>query len=193
MIITLSAEPGAALSSPNGAGICASETWLEEMSELYLLAFMLTADKETAAECVLDAMDDYLNSSVGNLIDWVGSDGKRAVIVHAVRLVGPKVKALHSWSLPDGTRPSIAPNYQPFAVITTLNAFERFVYVLTILEGYGEEECASVLQCLQAEVVAASKLSDQLFGLSDLEEASPGRLDPLLLADAAIHSRCGIC
>jgi hypothetical protein len=192
MIGTLSAVPSAAVSSPNGTATCAAEMWLDEMAELYLLAFMLTADKVMAEQCVLDAMDEYLNSNDLSLIDWVKNKGRHAVIERAVQRATPKVKAVYTWSVPGGTRASISSSHQPFAVITALSAFERFVYVLTVLEGYQVDECADVLQCLPAEVVAASRLSHQLVGLNDAEESMSGGLKPLLLASAVVHSRCGI-
>jgi hypothetical protein len=192
MIITLSAAPGAEVSSPNEATTCVAQMWIDKMAELYLLAFMLTANKETAEQCMLDAMDEYLNSSAPSLIDWMRNKGRQAVIERAVQRVNPRVKASYGWTIPTGTRSPSAPGHQPFAVITALGTFERFVYVLTVLEGYDEEECAGVLECRRADVVAARKLSHQLVGLGEAEEASPGRLDPLLLVSTMIHSHCGI-
>ena len=192
MITTLSAVPGIAEGSRNRAAIGAAEMWLDEITELYLLAFILTADKETAEQCVLDSVDGYLDSGAVSLVDWVKSDGRHAAITSAVKRLKPRVKASYSWTVPDGTRAVSAPSHQPFAVITALGTFERFVYVLSVLEGYDEEECADVLQCHRAEVVAARKLSQQLVGLSETEEASLGRLDPLLVVNTAVHSRCGI-
>jgi len=192
VIINLSAVPGSEVSSPTRAATRAAEMWLDEMAELYLLAFMLTARKETAEQCILDAVDEYLNSGAPSLLDWVRSKGRRAVIECAVQRVNPRVKAVPTWSVPSGTHASIAPSHQPFAVITALSAFERFVYVLTVLEGYQVEECAGALECLQTEVVAAQKLSNQLIGLGDTEEVSAGGLDSLILTSALIHSHCGI-
>jgi len=189
---TLSAVPSGAVSSPNGTATFAAEMWLDEMAELYLLAFMLTADKVTAEQCVLDAVDEYLISSELSLIDWVKSRARHAVIKCAVQRATPKAKAVYTWSVPGGTRASISSSHQPFAVITALSAFERFVYVLTMLEGYEVDECADVLKCLPAEVVAAQRLSHQLVASNDAEETLSGGLEPLLLASAVVHSRCGI-
>jgi hypothetical protein len=191
MIINLTAAPSEG-DRPNGAGSRVAEMWVDKMAELYLLAFMLTADKQTAEECMLGAVDEYLNSSATSLVDWMKDKGRQAVIERAVQCVNPKVKASYSWTLPAGTRSLSAPVHQPFAVITALGTFERFVYVLTVLEGYEEEECAEVLECRPSEVVAARKLSRQLVGLGEAEAASSGRLDPLLLVSTMIHSHCGI-
>lgn len=192
MIVSLSAVPGAEGSRPNAAAPCVAEMWVDKMAELYLLAFMLSTDKETAEQCMLSAMDEYLNSSAPNLIDWMRDKGRHAVIERAVQSVNPRVKASYCWTVPTGTRSLRAPGHQPFAVITALGTFERFVYVLTVLEGYDEEECAGVLECRRADVVAARKLSHQLVGLGDAEEAAPDRLDPLLLVSTMIYSHCGI-
>jgi len=192
MIVSLSAVPGAEGSRPNVAVTCVAEMWVDKMAELYLLAFMLTADKETAEQCMLDAVDEYLNSSAPSLIDWMRDKGRHAVIERAVQSLNPRVKASYCWTVPTGTRALRAPGHQPFAVMTALGTFERFVYVLTVLEGYDEEECAGVLECRRSDVVAARKLSHQLVGLGDAEGAAPGRLDPLLVVSTMIHSHCGI-
>jgi len=191
MIITLSA-PGAAVNNWNGTASCSAENWLDEMAELYLLAFMLTANKEAAETCVLESVDEYLNSGAATLSDWVRTEGRNVVIARAVHLIKPRAKISYSWTAPLGARASIGPSHQPFAVITSLGAFERFVYVLTALEGRGEEECAALLECPQADVVVARRLSDQLICLGESGEPWPDRLDPLALSDALIHSRCGI-
>lgn len=191
MIVTLSA-PGVAANSWNGTATCSAENWLDEMAELYLLAFMLTANKETAETCVLESVDEYLNSGAATLSDWVTTEGRNVVIAKAAHLIKPRAKTSYSWTAPLGARALIGPSHQPFAVITSLGAFERFVYVLTALEGRGEEECAALLECPQADVVAARRLSDQLVSLDESGEPWSDRLDPLLLTDAVVHSRCGI-
>lgn len=191
MIVTLSA-PGVAMNNWNETASCSAENWLHEMAELYLLAFLLTANKEVAEQCVLDSVDEYLNSGAPTLSNWVRSDGNNVVIANAVRLIKPRAKISYSWTAPLGARALLGPSHQPFAVITSLGTFERFVYVLTALEGRSEEECAVLLECPRADVVAARKLSDLLVGLSESGEPWPDRLDPLLLTDAVIHSRYGI-
>jgi hypothetical protein len=45
----------------------------------------------------------------------------------------------------------------PFAFIVSLRAFERFVFVLSVLEGQSDEDCQSLLRCTRQELVMARK------------------------------------
>ena len=43
----------------------------------------------------------------------------------------------------------------PLAAVTLLEPLERFVFVMTLLEGYSEHECAVFLNRSRSDVVAA--------------------------------------
>lgn len=45
----------------------------------------------------------------------------------------------------DGGLPSIASQDPRFSAILALPDFERFVYVLSVLEGYTDQQCANLL------------------------------------------------
>ncbi len=45
----------------------------------------------------------------------------------------------------DGELPEVAAHDSQFAAILALPDFERFVYVLTVLEGWADRECATLL------------------------------------------------
>ena len=47
----------------------------------------------------------------------------------------------------------------PFAAILLLDAFERFVFVMSILEGQSDEECAVLLRCSRRDVTIARVLA----------------------------------
>jgi hypothetical protein len=47
----------------------------------------------------------------------------------------------------------------PFAAVFALGAFERFVYVMSILEAQSEQDCATLLRCSRRDVVIARVLS----------------------------------
>ena len=57
----------------------------------------------------------------------------------------------------------------PFAVIVSLRAFERFVFVMSVLEGQSDEDCQRLLRCSQQEVMMAREVALRL-----LTEAAPG-------------------
>ena len=45
----------------------------------------------------------------------------------------------------DGSLPSVASQDPRFSAILALPDFERFVYVLSVLEGYTDQQCATLL------------------------------------------------
>jgi len=62
------------------------------------------------------------------------------------------------------------------AVVASWEPFERFVFVMAVLEGYGLRECAAMLACPVQDVIAAKSLAMQrLAGQSATEVLSPDR------------------
>ena len=47
----------------------------------------------------------------------------------------------------------------PFAAVLSLDVFERFVFVMSILEGQSDEECALLLRCPRRDVMMARVLA----------------------------------
>jgi len=45
--------------------------------------------------------------------------------------------------------------YPNFARIVGLNSFERFVFIMSILEKYSDQECSLLLGCFQRDVINA--------------------------------------
>src|SRR6202011_6293916 len=60
----------------------------EEMSGLYLLSFLLTADREKAEQCFVSGLEDAVN---GNPVfkEWARSWARRVIIQKAVRVIKP--------------------------------------------------------------------------------------------------------
>jgi hypothetical protein len=51
--------------------------------------------------------------------------------------------------------PTEAQAYPDFARIVALNSFERFVFIMTILEKYSAQECSLLLCCFRRDVINA--------------------------------------
>jgi hypothetical protein len=47
----------------------------------------------------------------------------------------------------------------PFSAILLLDDFERFVFVMSILEGQSDEQCAVLLRCSRRDVMIARVLA----------------------------------
>ena len=65
------------------------------------------------------------------------------------------------------------PGY-PFAAIVGLSAFERFVFVMSVLEGQSEQECAILLRCSRRDVMIARVLALTRLTNTDADYARAG-------------------
>jgi len=170
-----------------------AELSLDELTRLYLLSFLLVADKASAESCFSDAMEDYLASSDASVAFWARAEGRVAVIRHAVQMVRPIPKLCFSWSGAGNPRPVISPEHQPFAEITSLSVFERFVYVLCILEGYSDDDCAALLNCDPTGITACRDFVNRFAPVSDPDSEASGYSDWIHSYAPPVHERCGIC
>jgi hypothetical protein len=134
------------------------KTFNEEMHSLYLLSFLLTADHDKAEQCLVSAMGECVEG-IGVLVDWARSWTRGAVLKHAIQMIMPVPEHTDCVSVISRKR-SVAPaENNPFATIVLLDAFERFVFVMSILEGQSEEECANLLKCSRRDVMIARVLA----------------------------------
>jgi len=83
---------------------------------------------------------------------WAPSWSKRAVIKNAIRAVAPSPgTASPSVIIPDGVR-----SESPFTrALFELGDFHRFVFVMSILEGFNDHESGLLLKCSPKEVAKA--------------------------------------
>jgi hypothetical protein len=62
----------------------------------------------------------------------------------------------------------------PFAAILLLDAFDRFVFVMSILEGQSDQECATLLRCSRRDVMIARVLALTCLASTDPAYAQTG-------------------
>jgi hypothetical protein len=147
----------------------------EELHSLYLLSFLLTADNDKAEECFVNAIGEC-GDGIGVFMEWASSWARRAILKHAVQLIRPVAE--HPDSLPF-IRPkgsATSPVNKPFAAILALGEFERFVYVMSVLEGQSEQDCAVLLRCSRRDVVIARVLALTRLSHSDVAYAQAGEV-----------------
>jgi hypothetical protein len=130
----------------------------EEMHSLYLLSFLLTADHDKAEECLVAAMGECVEG-IGPFMDWARSWTRAAVLKHAIQTIKPAPEHTDHVSFISLKRSATAPENNPFAAILLLDAFERFVFVMSILEEQSDEECAILLRCSRRDVMMARLLA----------------------------------
>ena len=122
-----------------------------DMNRLYLLSYLLTGDQSTAEECFVRGLDSATRSN-RVFREWAGSWARRTIIQNAIHMVHPRPL--------DGTTPdprSQDPADEPVQVsaVVRLPAFERFVFVMTVLERYSHQECSLLLGCGREDIITA--------------------------------------
>jgi len=139
----------------------------EDMNDLYLLSFLLTADREKAEQCFVSGLEDAVE---GNPVfqEWARSWARRAIIQNAVRAINPRPVerggSSRSTSV-DNHDKALPPQQQvEIAGVLALEPFDRFVYVMTVLERYSDHECSLLLSCARREVLAARTRALQQLG-----------------------------
>jgi hypothetical protein len=153
----------------------------EETNGLYQLSLLLTRDSVKAEQCFVGGLEDCVT---GNSVfrDWARSWAKRAIIQNAIRELKPRL--IHSNSRLSET---IFPNIDQLSsargehfevdAVLRLEDFERFVFVMSVLEHYSEYDCALLLGCSVRETRegrtrALKELADSPAALTDKEQAA---------------------
>ena len=148
---------------------------IEEMQSMYLLSFLLTADHDKAEQCLVSTIGEA-PEGIGVFVDWTRLWARRAVIEHAIYLIVPAPEHADDVSRISLTEPARWTDNIPFAAILLLDAFERFVFVMSILEGESDEECAILLRCSRCHVMMARVLALQRQSSTDVRGLSKSRI-----------------
>lgn len=135
------------------------------MNSLYLLALLLTADQTLAEQCFVGGLHI---SQEGNHVfrEWAETWARRAITLNAIRMVRPHQAANHSQPAKEHTAWPEMTNKPEMARIVELPTFERFVFVMSVLEGFSEQECSLHLGCVRSEVVEARSRALKQIGKS---------------------------
>ena len=121
----------------------------EDMDRLYSLSLMLTGDHELAQKCFVAGLE---SSKTGNPVfkEWAQSWARRSIVQNTIRMIHPRpTDILPSHGQLDETLPTAV------RAIIALPTFDRFAYVLSVLEGYPLQECALLLDCRRDQVNSA--------------------------------------
>jgi len=158
----------------------------EEMAGLHLLAYLLTADPARAEQCFVAGLDDSIH---GNPVfkQWARAWSKRAIIQNAIKAMAPAAQRESGheglpMNSPTGNEPALV------SLVMRWPAFERFVFVMAVLEGYSIRECAAMLGCSDKEIVAVKSRVLQRLGEETAQGAVPSGADgwTALLARAQV-------
>jgi hypothetical protein len=119
-----------------------------DITGLYMLSLMLTADVDSAESCLVSSLGDCM-SMKPTLSEWTNGWTRRVLVQNAIELMRPSV---------DSDEQSVTCNLKlkpALRALMQLKNFERFVFVLSVLEGYSGRECSLLLRSSAREVMAA--------------------------------------
>jgi hypothetical protein len=129
--------------------------YVEQMSSLYLLSLLLTADPQKAEHCFLAGFEDSVSNNFvfkERTHFWA----RHRIILHAIRLLCPRPSNKNELSearlLPLKAAMAGVHACPSFARIVRLNSFERFVFTISSLEKYSIQECSLLLGCFRRDV-----------------------------------------
>ena len=136
----------------------------KDMSSLYLLSLLLTGDHKKAEECFVAGLENAVDRN-RVFKDWARGWARRVIIQNALRTVDPhpkKESILNSASIEANDK--TAAERPEIAAVLGLQAFDRFVFVMSILEDYSDHDCSILLGSTRRDVLAARVRALQQIG-----------------------------
>ncbi len=156
-----------------------------EMTDLFRLSLLLTADAEKAERCLTLAMRDCMtNSTVSK--GWAFVWARRTVVRNAIRLVLET-----EYTIPNDTCSEAGPDFhlQPreyriealrdSLAILELPDFDRLVFVTCVLERYSILDCALLLKRSPKDVDSArARAINQVVSAEERNRYEPATTSP---------------
>jgi hypothetical protein len=130
----------------------------EEMRSLYLFSFLLTADNDKADQCFVGGLGECVEG-ISVFVDWARSWARRTILKHAIRMIMPAPEHTDNSSLIGLKEGATSGKASLFAAIVALSAFERFVFVMSVLEKHSDEDCSMLLRCSRRDIIIARELA----------------------------------
>ena len=125
------------------------------MSELYQLSFLLTADHQKAEQCFVAGLEDSMKSG-GVFKEWARSWAKRTIVENAIGQLRPTPSTASSstFTVPPyvGQLPTDENRQFGLKAVLALPDFERFVFVMSVLEHYSAHDSGLLLGCSPGKI-----------------------------------------
>jgi DNA-directed RNA polymerase specialized sigma24 family protein len=162
----------------------------EDINSLYLVSLLLTGNQEKAEECFVTGIGE---STKANYVfkEWARSWARRTIIQSAIRWIGPRKRSatsIRNIDVPRGMDKVPLVLHAEVRAILDLAPFERFVFVMSVLERYSDHECSILLGCPRRDIATArARAMRQLVTLLGLKHKSPAEArskDSVLPEDA---------
>jgi hypothetical protein len=154
-----------------------------DMNRLYRLSFLLTGDQRVAEQCFLGGLQ-MAQKGPPIFRNWAEAWARRMIILDAIRVLHPRliVDTSESFSRVAGGCETDRPE---ITEIVKLPVFERFAFVMSVLEDYSDHECSLHLGCTRTAVAGArvcalerigraAELRDKLVSIASAQVKSSG-------------------
>jgi hypothetical protein len=125
-----------------------------DMKPLYLLAFLLTANHKESEQCFVSTVEEAFDEQTV-FKEWARWWIKRRLIETAIAIVSPASSRNGQNRDFWGAAQHETQRECEFDALTKLDPFERFVFVMSILERYSNWDCALLLGCSMNRIAHA--------------------------------------
>jgi hypothetical protein len=139
-------------------GTDCSKILTDEMHSLHLLSFLLTADLNKARQCFARGMGEC-DEEIGVFMAWARAQARRKILQHAIWMIMPSPERADDLSFAPLKGSAAFGETNLFDAIVGLSAFERFVYVMSVLENQSDDDCSTLLRCTRRDVIIARTLA----------------------------------
>jgi len=153
------------------------QIFTDHVDSLYLLSLLLTGNHEKAEECFVAGIGE---STKGNHVfkEWAHSWARRTIIQSAIRVIAPSRKRSATATLNpfDAAAMDKVPLvlHSEVRAILELAPFERFVFVMSVLERYSDHDCSILLGCPRRDITTTrARAMQQLVRLLAPQQKSP--------------------
>jgi hypothetical protein len=126
----------------------------KELNSFYLLSYVLTGDRAKAEQCFLAALDDCINHKFVPKRS-VRPLAKRRIIDHAIRTIRPSADGSLVIRRHMNSNAVVADDFNrdsALANLFRLSDFQRFAFVISVLERHCDRHCAILLGCTAPQV-----------------------------------------
>jgi hypothetical protein len=165
-------------------------SFIDQMNCLYLLSYLVTADRQIAERCLTSALDEYVEGR-SEFLKWADREGRRAVLRDAIRIIRPAPRQAYWLTYQEVALSAMPRAHHPFAAITSLGAFERFVFVMCTIENLSEEDSAALLNCSVQDVAIGRELARRIVDVGEVDVS--GDIDLLVVPTLLGGQVCGVC
>jgi DNA-directed RNA polymerase specialized sigma24 family protein len=144
----------------------------EEENALYLLALLLTADASKAEQCFVAGLEDSIR---GNRVfkEWVRSWSRRMIVRNAIQMISPAPGQVNGAPHVSDSGAVTLDLGSELTAVLQLAPLERFVFVMSVLEGYSIQDCSILLNCTRQYIEIAQAGSLQHVALAKVNRLAP--------------------